>query len=123
MSEPTIYNATLCGPGRSGSKQRFGLLFRRSTRAKLSNALVTGFDVGLDVRDRTVPDIRASAFFGNSDGDFGARERVGQSEGPLADDDGGFDEEGLLLEAGRENSQHIRDSVSALPALRSQRER
>ena len=102
-SEPILYNATLCGPGQR-PKPSYGMLLRRSTGAAIRNVLVTGFDAGIDVRDRTVPDIRFSVFFANGGADFGALERAHTSEGPLADDDDGLDEDALLRDPASHNS-------------------
>jgi hypothetical protein len=102
VSEPTIFNATLCGPGHPSKKPNFGALLRHATRAHLANLLVTGFDAGLDVRDRTEPDIRSSVFFENLGQDLAFEERAG-GIGPFADDDNGFDERGVVLDPSRKN--------------------
>jgi serine/threonine protein kinase len=95
LSEPSIFNATLCGPGRPGKKPNFGLLLRHATRAHLANLLVTGYDAGFDVRDRTQPDVRSSAFFENFPHALAFPETA-SGTGPLADDDYGTDERALI---------------------------
>jgi len=110
VSEPSIYNATLLGPGHVSKKPNFGALLRHATRAHLANLLVTGFDAGLDIRDRTLPDIRSSVFFGNLGNDIAFEERAGGA-GALADDDYGLDERALLLETARKNGSPGSDLV------------
>ncbi|WP_433932965.1 hypothetical protein AB3662_02200 [Sorangium cellulosum] len=101
-SEPTIYNATLCGKGVDLDKEQYGILLRRSTRATIVNTIVTGFESGLDVRDpETVPNV-SSSIFSNLVNDFAFAE-VSDGTGPLADDDGGFDEIELLSDPDRKN--------------------
>jgi hypothetical protein len=52
FSSPTISNVTLCGRDMTpGAKKKFGMLLRRNTGASIRNALVWGFDNGIDVRD------------------------------------------------------------------------
>jgi hypothetical protein len=90
-SEPTIYNATLCGPGKPAParppfpdggpgplRARFGMLLRRHTKAHIFNSIVMGFEAGLDVTTYPSPDdagLRTAAeslelknvlFFGNT---------------------------------------------------------
>lgn len=51
-SNPTIYNATLCGQSNfAGAKRKFGMLLRRNTAATIRNVLAWGYDAALDVRD------------------------------------------------------------------------
>lgn len=103
VSEPTIYNATLCGMGREAPKEQYGILLRRGTRAHLANLIVTGFEAGIDVRDaRTVPDVRSSIFFGNLVHPIAHPEGVGP--GSARDDDDGLDEIAFVLDPKRGNS-------------------
>jgi hypothetical protein len=103
-TEPTIYNMTLCGPGASaptgmrGIKERFGMVWRRNARGHVHNALVLGFEAGLDIRDaQTAVEISSTVFFRNTWGADGSgnvayAEDAAISEGPRADDDDNFDE-------------------------------
>ncbi|WP_159396616.1 hypothetical protein [Sorangium cellulosum] len=104
-SEPTIYNATLCGKGVDVDKEQYGMLLRRSTKANIANAIVTGFEVGLDVRDpETAPNVSSSIFFDNLVGTFAYAE-VGDGTGVFADDDDGFDEIAFLGDPARKNME------------------
>ncbi len=97
-SAPTIYNATLCGINKLASKEQFGMLLRKGTGATIRNVIVTGFDVGLDIRNaNTRADIANSLFFGN------VRHNIAVPAGKdgRTDDDHGFDEERWLLDAKR----------------------
>ncbi|MCC6217312.1 MAG: serine/threonine protein kinase [Polyangiaceae bacterium] len=103
VSAPTIYNATLCGKNRDVPKEQYGMLLRRGTRARIANAVVVGFDAGLDVRDApTQVDVRSSIFFGN------LRHAVALTEdgrsGDERDDDGALDEIAWVLDPARRNS-------------------
>ncbi len=59
VSEPTLYNLTLCGPGKpvdrptidggpAPLRTRFGMLLRRHTRAHIANSIFMGFESGFD---------------------------------------------------------------------------
>ncbi|WP_437476709.1 hypothetical protein WME75_26870 [Sorangium sp. So ce1014] len=66
VSEPTIYNATLCGKNKDVDKQQYGMLLRHSTKAHIFNTIVTGFEAGVDLRDElTEVELASSIFFGN----------------------------------------------------------
>jgi hypothetical protein len=103
-TEPTIYNMTLCGPGAAapagvrGIKDRFGMIWRRNTKGHVHNALVLGFDAGLDIRDlHTEVEIASSAFFRNTwgadpTGNLAYAEEAAVTEGLRANDDNNFDE-------------------------------
>jgi hypothetical protein len=61
VSEPIIYNATLCGPRVDPAGEQFGISLRAGSRAHVHDTIVTAFQVALDVRDdRTVLDMRSS---------------------------------------------------------------
>lgn len=61
ISEPTVYNITLCGPGQPTVRPtapdgglvkaqiRYGMLLRRHTRAHIFNSIFMGFEAGYDV--------------------------------------------------------------------------
>lgn len=105
VSEPTIYNATLCGKNVDVDKQQYGMLLRRSTRAHLKNVIATGFEAGIDIRDgNTDIDLTHSIFFGNVTENIAYPEPDPAGAGVLKDDDGGFDEATWFLEAGSMNS-------------------
>ena len=92
-SAPTIFNATLCGRGRLLEREHYGVLLRRGTAVTIGNLAIVGFEAALDVRDHnTRPDLRGGLWsFGNVAAPIAYIEDPG-GEGPLADDDNGFDE-------------------------------
>ncbi len=103
-TEPTIYNLTLCGSGAPtptgvrGIKERFGMLWRRNAKGHVHNAVVLGFEAGLDIRDaQTDVEISSTVFFRNTWGADGSGnvayvEDPGVSTGLWANDDAAFDE-------------------------------
>ena len=105
ISEPTIFNATLCGAIPPEAKQSYGVLLRRRARFHLANAVVMGFAAGVDVRDaQHLADIRSSVFYDNGGHDVAIEERG--LAGPVAarlDDDDGFDEVAWLMDPVRNN--------------------
>lgn len=99
-SAPTIFNATLCGINKKAGKEQFGMLLRKGTGATIRNAIVMGFDVGLDIRNsNTRVDIANSVFFGNITHNIAVPEAG--KDGEWNDDDHGLDEERWLLDAKR----------------------
>ncbi|CAN90509.1 unnamed protein product [Sorangium cellulosum So ce56] len=103
-SEPTIYNATLCGKGVDVDKEQYGILLRRSTKANIANTIVTGFESGLDVRDPDPEQNISSSIFFNLVNDLAYAE-TSDGTGILQDDDGGFDEIAFLREPDRKNRE------------------
>ena len=103
-SEPTIYNATLCGKNADVDKQQFGMLLRRSTKAHIFNLVATGFEAGVDIRDaNTSVELASSIFFGN------VTENIAYTEddsdmGVHKNDDAGFDEVAWFNTAGSNNA-------------------
>lgn len=101
-TEPTIYNMTLCGPNAAAPsvgkvKDRFGMLWRRNSKGHVHNALVLGFETGVDIRDTaTSVEIGSTVFFGNTwgtdSGNIAYPEDPSIAEGNRANDDNGFDE-------------------------------
>lgn len=92
VSEPTIFNATLCGKNVEVNKEQYGMLLRKSTKAHVANAIFMGFEAGLDVRNSGAGiDIRSSIFFGNLIANQAYAEVAGGT-GVFADDDASFDE-------------------------------
>ena len=96
FSEPTIYNATLCGKNVDVANQQYGMLLRRSTKAHIWNTIVTGFEAGVDLRDKaTSVELKSSIFSGNLAQNIAYAEVAGQVSMPAAltdDDDNGVDE-------------------------------
>ncbi|MFO0587340.1 MAG: hypothetical protein U0441_07370 [Polyangiaceae bacterium] len=98
ISNPTIYNATLVGKNLAtdGAKQQYGALVRRSTKGQIHNAIWTGFEACVDVRDAaTSVEIHSSICYGNGYGT--AENNIAYAEvaggmGVLSDDDAGLDE-------------------------------
>jgi hypothetical protein len=99
LSEPTIYNATLCGHNYPTAEQ-VGILLRRGTLAHLFNFYVNGFETGWDMRNGTGPqvEIESSVFFGNV-----APAQV-ETMAPFTDDDAMFDELAYLGNAANQIS-------------------
>jgi hypothetical protein len=91
VSEPTIFNATLCGR-------------RRSARAHIHNVLAMGFEAGLDVRDaRTQLELTHTWFWGNHARPV-AYEENGSNITTQQDDDMGLDEARWFLDGDRNNA-------------------
>jgi hypothetical protein len=96
FSEPTIYNATLCGKNVDVAKQQYGMLLRRSTKGHLFNVVATGFEAGVDLRDQfTDVELKSSIFHGNLAANIAYAEVKDQVSMPAVvtdDDDKGVDE-------------------------------
>lgn len=92
-TNPTIYNVTLCGQNGDSADQQYGFLFRRGFMATIGNAIVSGWEAGVDVRDAPDTDVTLSSavFFGNVVNNI-AYVEDGSNEDTEKDDDGGFDE-------------------------------
>ncbi|NUO48793.1 MAG: hypothetical protein HOV80_08055 [Polyangiaceae bacterium] len=102
ISEPTIYNATLCGQDYS-MPQQYGALLRHGTRAHILNTVISGFEAAVDIRDGDGTgagfEIRGSVFFDNT--------QVAYPEdqaSPYGDDDSGFNEAAWLSNPANANS-------------------
>ncbi len=110
ISDPTIFNVTLCGKNQELDKEHYGLLLRRGTRSTVRNGIFMGFASGLDVRDSgTRPNVGSSIFFRNLSYNLAFPE-MAQGNGTLldkemADDDRGFDEVRFLLARNLKNSE------------------
>jgi hypothetical protein len=120
VSEPTIYNATLCGHNKDVAKQQFGMLLRRSTKGHIFNTIVTGFEAGVDVRDPlTSVEVKNSIFNGQvvAGADFAYPEVAGGTD-VLADDDNGFDEINWLKSAGNQSIDPKINCFQAMPDFR-----
>jgi hypothetical protein len=104
-SEPTIYNATLCGKGVDVEREQYGMLLRRSTRGRIFNTIVVGFEAGLDVRDApaTEVDVRSCVFADNTAAAISYAED-GSNTSTQRNDDGGFDEVAWVHAPERNNS-------------------
>ncbi|MBK6519980.1 MAG: T9SS C-terminal target domain-containing protein [Polyangiaceae bacterium] len=96
VTNPKISNVTLCGQDSDQPKQQFGFLFRRGFNATITNALVAGFEAGVDFRDvpPTEVELTHSVFVRMSVEDVAYVEDQPESDDglPNEDDDGGFDE-------------------------------
>jgi hypothetical protein len=105
ISEPTIYNATMCGKNQDVDKQQFGLLARRSTKGHIFNTIFTGFEAGVDVRDpATDIELKNSIFFGNVVQNIAYAED-GSDETVNKDDDAAFDEAAWITDAANSNTE------------------
>ncbi len=103
ISNPTIYNATFVG--HDADKQQYGLLARRSTQGAVHNAIFTGFEACIDIRDaQTKVELMNSICHGNKVHNIAYPEVAG-GMGPLADDDDGVDEVAWFREVNRKNSE------------------
>jgi hypothetical protein len=92
-TNPTIFNVTLCGQNGDSADQQYGFLFRRGFMATIGNAIVTGWEAGVDFRDSPDTDVQLSdtVFFGNTVHNV-AYSEDGSNTDTEKDDDGGFDE-------------------------------
>lgn len=105
ISSPTIYNVTLCGKNQDVEKQQYGMLLRRSTQGAIFNAVVSGFEAGIDVRDaNTDVSVQNSIFFGNVVQNI-AYPEDGSDETLNKDDDAGFDEVAYILTSANKNAE------------------
>ncbi|MCC6524083.1 MAG: T9SS C-terminal target domain-containing protein [Polyangiaceae bacterium] len=93
VTDPTIYNVTLCGPDTAVPNQQSGMLLRRGFNGTFANFVVTGFEGGVDVRDKPFTDVALThaTFFGNAPENVAYAED-GSNTAEQADDDAGFDE-------------------------------
>ncbi|MGK4003628.1 hypothetical protein WMF31_13440 [Sorangium sp. So ce1036] len=123
-SEPTIYNATLCGKNKDVDKQQYGMLLRKSTKAHIFNTIVTGFEAGVDIRNaETEVEIASSIFFGNVEANIAYEETDADeaTESKLDDDDDGGLDEIAWFEGEASNSAvdpKIADCFAATPDFR-----
>lgn len=100
VSEPTIYNVTLCGHDYD-AREQYGALLRKGTRANIFDVIVSGFEAGVDVRDAVGPtiELRSSIFFGNTQLAY-----LEDAAAPYNDDDGAFDEIGWINNPANSNA-------------------
>jgi len=100
-TQPTIYNVTLCGQNGDQAKQQYGMLLREKFAGKIFNAIITGYEAGIDIRDTpqvglTNLDLTLenSIVFGNTVENIAYDETLAPTddEGPTEDDDESFDE-------------------------------
>lgn len=96
VTNPTISNVTLCGQNGDQPKQQYGFLFRLGFKATITNAIVAGFEAGVDFRDvpPTSVTLTHSLILGSSVADIAYVEDQPSSDAalPTEDDDDGFDE-------------------------------
>jgi hypothetical protein len=106
ISEPTVYNVTLCGKGQDNPKEEYGLLLRRATKGHIFNLLAIGFEAGLDIRNGNTAafaldgglELKNSIFGGMVVHDIAYPEDGGpEAAAPNRDDDSNFDEQGWFL--------------------------
>lgn len=102
ITSPTISNITLCGQNGDQAKQQYGFLFRRGCHGKVSNAVIAGFEAGVDFRDApaTAVDLDHSLITMSSVESIAYVEDKPKTDAgaPDEDDDGGFDEIGWFEE-------------------------
>jgi len=95
VTNPKISNITLCGQNGDQPKQQYGFLFRRGFHATVTNALVVGFEAGVDIRDaETEVTLTNSLFLDMSVQPIAYVEDKPKTDdgNPDEDDDGDFDE-------------------------------
>lgn len=96
VTNPKISNITLCGQNGDQAKQQYGFLFRRGFKATIVNAIVSGFEAGVDFRDvpPTQVDLSHTLFLDNTVENVAYVEDQPVSDDalPSEDDDGAFDE-------------------------------
>jgi hypothetical protein len=98
VTEPVVYNASLCGTPTDPPGEQYAILLQRAARAHVHNSLALGFEAGMDLRDRARLNITSSLF-----GIRVAYAEDGSNTGTQADDDRGRDEIGLFNEPARKN--------------------
>jgi hypothetical protein len=106
LTNPQVYNVTLCGKNADVDNAQFGMLIRKNSRGTFANMVVTGFESSLDIRDATGKALKApvagepqldimSSIFFNTKGN-GVLDNVAYAEtggaAPNKDNDDGFDE-------------------------------
>ena len=93
VSNPTIYNVTLCGQGQRHPEAAVRHAVPRGFNATIGNVIVTGFEAGVDFRDKPFTDVTAEylLFFGNNAENIAYAED-GSNMDTQEDDDNGFDE-------------------------------
>lgn len=117
LTNPQVYNVTLCGKNADVDNAQFGMLIRRNARGTFGNMVVSGFESSLDVRDATgvallAPvagqpqlDIKSTLFFGAKGA--GVVDDVAYPEtgaaAPNKDNDTGLDEVAWFKTATRAN--------------------
>ncbi|MBX3229500.1 MAG: hypothetical protein KIT84_17220 [Labilithrix sp.] len=119
LTNPTVFNVTLCGKNKEVDNAQFGLLVRRNARGSFNNMIVTGFESSLDVRDATGAallspvagqpqlDIKGTLFFnskGNGVVDDIAYPETGAAA-PNKDNDNGLNEVEWVMGGARGNAK------------------
>lgn len=94
----TANNVTLCGVGREG--KAIGMVLRENVRGAIDNAVVVGFDVGVDTRDAFGTAEAPRVTLANS---FISGNTLNPHDPAETDDDAGFDEAAWVA-AGENNS-------------------
>lgn len=119
VSEPVIYNATLCGKNKDVAKQQYGMLLRRSSKSHIFNTIVTGFEAGVDVRDAlTSVEIKSSVFYGQTVAEaLYAYPESTDGADVYQDDDNGFDEAAALTSAGNTSLDPKIDCFKPVPSF------
>lgn len=96
-------NVTLCGADQAN--QGRGLMLRNNAAPALSNVIVRGFAVGMDVMGaQGAPfELKSSVFNGNTADNVATDENSTDPQSPLFDDDQGFNERTFFSDAARKN--------------------
>ena len=91
-TNPTVYNATLCGANHDLAKEQYGMLLRRGTKGHIANTFISGFEACIDVRNpNTSVTLDHTVCVGNQPENVAYAED-GSNIDTQVDDDMGFDE-------------------------------
>lgn len=118
ISAPTLSNVTLCGA--TDGRERYGMLLRRSTQAKIFGLLTSGWDAAVDIRDdHTGAEVLGSRFGPAKVHPVAIAEQDDVRDGPEANDDNGLDERAQLLAAptGNASGEFLPSCMGATEAL------
>jgi hypothetical protein len=117
LTNPQVYNVTLCGKNADVDNLQFGMLIRRNARGTFGNMVISGFESSLDIRDATGVallhpaagepqlDLKSTLFFGTKGPgvvDDIAYPETGAAP-PNKDNDNGVDEVSWVKTASRAN--------------------
>lgn len=125
FTNPTVFNATLCGKNANPDQLQYGMLIRKNSRGTYRNLVITGFEAALDLRDTVTSDgtaplsIAHSLLWGSTGTDVVEHIAFAESEDlpaglseddqkkfkarPTYNDDKGVDEVAWWKEASRSN--------------------
>lgn len=118
LTNPTVFNATMCGKNADPTGAQFGALIRRNARGSYNNVLFQGFEANLDVRDPSTaiavtgpgsgePALTFKASLFGKTVNAGVIQQISYAEtgaaAPDKDNDNGFDEVAWIKNAPNAN--------------------